>query len=208
MHAVLVANAPWRWHPRHVARLLAADLVVAADGGANHLARVGVRPSAVVGDLDSITRAVRLWVGEERLVHRDDQEHTDLHKTLTYCFDERAVTEMTVMAATGGRLDHTLENLVLLSRFGSRGSLTLLTGEQRIVAVHDEMVTATAPGDTVSLMPLDCCPRVWTEGLHWELHGEPMDLASMRSVSNRAEGESIRVRSVGGVVLLFLPDDC
>jgi thiamine pyrophosphokinase len=110
------------------------------------------------------------------------------------------------MAATGGRLDHTLENLVLLSRFGPRGSLALLTGEQRIVAVHDDLAAATTPGDTVSLMPLGCCPRVWTTGLHWELSGEPLDLVSHSSVSNRAEGASIRVRVSGGVVLLFLPD--
>ncbi|TFG39747.1 MAG: thiamine diphosphokinase, partial [Candidatus Aminicenantes bacterium] len=52
-NAVLVANAPLRWTPRLTALATAADVVLAADGGANHLARSGLRPAAVVGDLDS-----------------------------------------------------------------------------------------------------------------------------------------------------------
>ncbi|OYV89339.1 MAG: hypothetical protein B7Z68_12200, partial [Acidobacteria bacterium 21-70-11] len=87
--ALVVANAPWRWREEFVTLLRRSALVLAADGGANHLARVGVRPAAVVGDLDSIRPGVRRWVGEERIVARPDQESTDLHKTLAYAFDER-----------------------------------------------------------------------------------------------------------------------
>jgi thiamine pyrophosphokinase len=206
VRTVIVANAPWSWSTAQVARVLAAELVVAADGGANHLARIGVRPAAVVGDLDSVTTSVRSWVGDARLVHRPDQDHTDLHKTITYCFEERGATEITVLAATGGRLDHTMENLGLLARFAARGPLAFVAGEQRIVAVSDELWAPSLPGDTVSLMPLGRCGAVWTSGLEWELDGEPLDLASRSSVSNRAVGRSIRVRVAGGVLLAFLPD--
>jgi thiamine pyrophosphokinase len=203
--ALVVANAPWRWRPGFVALVRRSALVLAADGGANHLARIGVRPTAVVGDLDSIRPGVRRWVGEERVVARPDQESTDLHKTLAYAFDERGAETVTVLAATGGRLDHAIENLALLGRWASRGEVELLDDEHRIVAVTGDFKAVVASGEAVSLMPLGRCERVWTRGLRWELDGGPLDLAGRTSVSNVAESEKIEVRVEGGVVLAFLP---
>ncbi len=203
--AVVVANAPWRWREGFVALVRRSSLVLAADGGANHLARIGVRPAAVVGDLDSIRPGVRRWVGEERIVARPDQDSTDLHKTLAYAFDEREVQRVTVLAATGGRLDHAIENLALLARWADRGEVELRDEEHRIVAVSGTFSAAAAAGAAVSLMPLGRCERVWTQGLRWELDGEPLDLAGRTSVSNIADREEIEVRVEGGIVLVFLP---
>jgi thiamine pyrophosphokinase len=203
--ALVVANAPWRWREEFVTLVRRSALVLAADGGANHLARIGVRPATVVGDLDSIRPGVRRWVGEDRIVARPDQESTDLHKTLAYAFDERGAERVTVLAATGGRLDHAIENLALLGRWAGRGAVELLDEEHRIVAVNDAFTTAAAAGATVSLMPLGRCERVWTQGLRWELDGEPLDLAGRTSVSNVADGGQIEVRVEGGIVLMFLP---
>jgi thiamine pyrophosphokinase len=201
---VIVANAPWVWEEDFVALVHRADEVLAADGGANHLARIGVRPSAVVGDLDSIRPSVRGWLGEERIVARPSQEATDLDKTLAFAFDERGATAATVLAATGGRLDHALENLSLLVRWSGRGEVEGWDAGARIVPVAGRVRIATRPGQVVSLLPLGRCQRVWGENLHWPLAGEPLDLATRTSVSNRATGESIEVCVAGGALLVFL----
>ena len=203
-NVVIVGNAPWRWRPEFVALVRRAGLVLAADGGANHLARIGVRPAAVVGDLDSIRPGVRRWIGEERIVPRPDQEFTDLHKTIAYAFDERGAERVTILAATAGRLDHALENLALLGRWAGRGAIELFDEQHRIVAVSDTFTAAVGAGATVSLLPLGRCPRVWTRGLRWALAGEPLDLLGRTSVSNVAEGGPVEVRVEDGVVLVFL----
>ena len=203
--AVIVGNAPWRWRVEFAALVRRSGLVLAADGGANHLARIGVRPAAVVGDLDSIRPSVRGWVGEDRMVARPDQEFTDLHKTLAYAFDERDAGRVSVLAATGGRLDHAIENLAVLGRWAGRGEVELLDEEHRIVAVKGELAVTTAAGAKVSLMPLGRCERVWSRGLRWELDGGPLDLSGRTSVSNVADGARVEVRVEGGVVLVFLP---
>ena len=203
--ALVVANAPWRWREEFVALVRRSALVLAADGGANHLARIGVRPAAVVGDLDSIRPGVRRWVGEDRIVARPDQESTDLHKTLAYAFDERDVDRVTILAATAGRLDHALENLALLGRWAHRGEIELRDEAHRIVPVNGAFEAAADAGATVSLLPLGHCERVWTQGLRWELDGGPLDLAGRTSVSNIADGGEIEVRVEGGIVLVFLP---
>ena len=203
---VVVANAPWRWRAIFVELVRGAECVLAADGGANHLARIGVRPDAVVGDLDSIRPGVRSWVGEERMVLRTDQDFTDLHKTLEFAFDERRARQVIVLAATGGRLDHDLENLALLVRWASRGSLELRDERHRVVPVVDKTELATTTGQGISLMPVGRCESVFTRGLRWELHGEPLDLTGRTSVSNLSEGDRTEIRVEGGALLVFLSE--
>ncbi|MCX7895228.1 MAG: thiamine diphosphokinase [Thermoanaerobaculum sp.] len=204
MDAVVVGNAPFAFWPQAFRWARQASLLVAADGGANHLARVGLRPHAVVGDLDSILPEVRAWVGEERLVPRPNQDFPDLHKALAFV-QERGAKTVRVVAATGGRLDHTLENLAILGRFAHLLACEICEPQQRVVAVVQEASFAVTPGATVSLMPLDPCPKVWTEGLHWPLHGELLTLLQRTSLSNRADAPQVRVRVEGGVLLAFLP---
>ncbi len=204
---VVVASAPLRWNERLVRLVRSADLLVAADGGANHLARIGIRPAAVVGDLDSIRPEVRAWVGEERIVSRPDQDLTDLHKTLVWAVEERGATRAVIVGGTGGRLDHALENLALLGRWAGRVELEMHDDAVRIVPVQREAAFTVAPGATVSLLPLGRCERVWTAGLRWRLAGEPLDLGGRTSVSNQATERRITVRVAGGTLLVFLPSD-
>ncbi len=209
--AIVVASAPWRWRAPFVELVRAAELVLAADGGANHLARIGIRPDAVVGDLDSILPEVRRWVGEERMVPRPDQDFTDLHKALAYAFEERDAGRVTVLAATGGRLDHALENVALLARWAGRGGLELRDEHHRVVPVIERAEFVSTAAQVVSLIPLGRCEQVWTRGLRWELGGEPLDLAGRTSMSNVVEGERFEVRVEGGALLVFLSEpvaDC
>jgi thiamine pyrophosphokinase len=201
---VVVANAPWRWQAGHVELMRRAGLVLAADGGANHLARIGVRPAAVVGDLDSILPRVALWVGEDRLVLRPDQDHTDLDKTLSYAFDECGVKRVTILAATGGRLDHALENLALLVRWAGRGELLLAAEDADSRPVLGRARVATRAGPAVSIIPMGRCERVWAQGLQWPLGGESLDLGVRSGVCNRATGAAVEVTVEGGVVLVFV----
>ena len=203
---VIVGNAPWRWSERMVEVVRGADLVVAADGGANHLARIGVCPAAVVGDLDSLLPGVRAWVGEERIVPRPDQDHTDLDKTMAYVLAQGTPEEILVLAAVGGRLDHALENLGLLGRWALGGGPTtaFLDEQHRISAVTGHRVVATVPGQGFSLLPLGRCEGVSVTGARWPLAGEPLDLLGRTGISNQALGDSLAITVEHGVLLLFL----
>ena len=116
--ALLVGNAPLVWTPRLASLAATSEPLFAADGGANHLARLGLRPSAVIGDLDSIADSVRTWLGEERMILRPDQERTDLDKAMEHVFDDIGLDRLRVLAALGGRHDHDVGNLGLLARRG------------------------------------------------------------------------------------------
>ena len=201
---VLVANAPWRWTVEMVELVRSASLVVAADGGANHLARIGVRADAVVGDLDSVRPGTRRWLGEDRMVLEPDQETTDLHKALAYAVRERGARRVTVLAALGGRADHALENLAIVARWTAHVAVAVREPGLLGVPVTGSVEFATAPGQTISLLPLGRCPAVTTRGLRWELSGESLDLLGRTSVSNVATGDTVGVTVSDGALIVFL----
>ena len=201
--ALLIANAPLRWHPKLAAMATSAQPLFAADGGANHLARLGLRPAAVVGDLDSISPDIREWLGEDCMVDRPDQDRTDLDKALEYGFEELGITNLTVLAALGGRTDHDLSNLGLLARLAMGDRLTYDAADQTVLAVAGEASLAANPGETWSFWTFDPTVRVTVEGVRWPLDNVSVDAGNRPSISNEAVDDLVRVHSAGGSVVVF-----
>jgi len=200
---LLVANAPLSWTPRLAALAAAAVPLLAADGGANHLARIGLRPAAVIGDLDSINRETRAWLGEGPIIERPDQDRTDLDKALQYAFDDLGVEHLTVLGAVGGRLDHDLGNLGLLARLAMGERLIFEGVDNRILAVAGEATLVAQPGEIWSFWTYDPSVRVTIDGVRWPLENAAVDAGGRPSISNEAVEELVRVRATGGAVVVM-----
>ena len=200
---LLVANAPLSWTPRLAALAAAAVPLLAADGGANHLARLGLRPAAVIGDLDSISPETRAWLGEALLVERPDQDRTDLDKALEYAFDDLGVDRLTVLAAVGGRLDHDLGNLGLLARLAMGEKLIFEDAGHRILAVAGEAELVAQPGETWSFWTYDPSVRVTVDGVRWPIEDATVDAGGGPSISNEAVGDLVRVHATRGAVVVM-----
>ncbi len=179
-----------------------AQPLLAADGGANHLARLGLRPTAVVGDLDSVSPDTRAWLGEDCMVDRPDQDRTDLDKALEYAFDELGINNLTVLAALGGRTDHDLGNLGLLARMAMGERLIFEAADQTVLAVAGEAKLRARPGETWSFWTFDPSVQVSIEGVRWPVEGAALDVLSRPSISNEATADEIRIRSTGGAVVV------
>jgi thiamine pyrophosphokinase len=198
---VLVAGAPLAWTAELAAIAAAGEPVLAADSGADSLARLGLRAELVIGDLDSISSATRAWLGEDALVHLPDQERTDLDKALAHAFGPLGLERLTVLAATGGRVDHDAANLGLLARLALGERLRFVTADATLVAVAGAVELPAAPGETWSFWTYDPGVTVRLDGLHWPVAGEALCLAGRPSVSNIATAERVRVRTAGGAVI-------
>ena len=202
-NAVLVANAPLRWTSRLTALAADSELLLAADGGANHLARIGLCPAAVIGDLDSINEKTRAWIGEDLLIHRPDQDRTDLDKALEYALEDLGVESLTVLAATGGRVDHDLGNIGLLARLGLGTRLCFEGDAHRLIAVNGEATLGSTPGETWSFWTFDPGVRVTIDGVRWPVDDDTIDAGGKPSISNEAIGDKVLVSAQGGSVLVY-----
>ena len=198
---VLVANGRFRWTVELAERAATATVLLAADGGANALADIGLRPHAVIGDLDSIRSGVRRWLGEERMVPRPDQDRTDLDKALEYALEERGLDGVTVLGALGGRIDHAIGNLGLLAKLAMAGRLPFVGSDHRVVAVRERTELVAEPGETWSFWTFDPGVRVSLEGVCWPVTARPMDVGGRPSISNQAAASSVVVEPAGGAVI-------
>jgi len=87
------------------------------DAGAIRLIRMGIKPDYVLGDFDSVSSeetAEILGCGAEKRVLNPIKDETDLEAALRWAVDISSDSIM-IFGATGGRMDHTLANLQLLS---------------------------------------------------------------------------------------------
>ena len=158
MKAVVVAAG--EPHTSDVRHLTDADLVVAADGGANWLAARDVVPSMLVGDMDSVdpTVAEQFRSAGTRLERSPtDKDETDTELAVAAALDAGA-DDLVVLAALGGlRLDHELANVLLLADRGLRpAQVRLVAGDAQVRAVHagERLTLAARVGDVVSLLPI------------------------------------------------------
>lgn len=199
---ILILNGDLRW-TEDLARLARdAPLVLAADGGANALARIGVRPDAVIGDLDSIDARTRSWIGEERMVSRPDQGSTDFEKALAFAFEDSDIDRLTVLGALGDRLDHTIGNLGVLAREARGPGLIFLSDQEQVLATALEVSLESSPDETWSFWTFDPGVRVTIEGVRWPVENAFLTVGGYPSISNEATGTRVRVVPTSGTVIV------
>lgn len=178
-----------------------ADLVLAADGGADRVLAVGRRPHRVVGDLDSLSD--RASDSGLDVLHDPDQDSTDCDKLLRLA-QSCGASAVTLACVEGGYLDHLLAVLSSALRSPLDVRLALRTGVAWVLRAPAAVRAAALPGRRVSLMPLVRCTGVRLAGVRWPLEGAELDWTGLVSVSNRAEGTSVEVGLASGGALLFI----
>jgi thiamine pyrophosphokinase len=187
------------------ALLTPGALLIAADGGARHLLRMGLSPQVLIGDLDSLTPeevAQMEAVGVQ--VHRYpmDKDWTDLELALGYAL-QRQCQRVVLVGALGGRLDQTLGNLSLLTDPAYAAiDLSVDDGLEEVRLVKERFEVHGEPGDIVSLLPLDeCVEGVRTQGLRWALNDESLYRSQTRGISNEMLGTIAAVQVRHGALL-------
>jgi thiamine pyrophosphokinase len=190
MHTVVIANAPGFAAAPFARHLRAAALIIAADGGANALYEVGLAPHTVIGDNDSLHETVLAWLqaqGCELVRLPQEKDETDLEMALLLAV-ERGASTIDVLGALGGRLDHTLANITMLTMEPLAGRrVRLLDEQQELFAVRggESLELSGQQGDTVSLLPLTpAASSISLRGLYYPLQDATLSAARARGVSN------------------------
>lgn len=174
-----------------------APILVAADGGGDSALRLGRRPVATIGDLDSLSPAARNALAPD--VHRiEDQDSTDFDKVMARVAAPVAIG----VGFLGGRLDHELAACLGLARHPDQPCL-LLGAESVVCLVPPDLALDLAPGTPVSLIPLTRL-RCQSDGLRWPLDALTLDPLGPPASSNEATGP-VRLKPDAPALLLILP---
>ena len=175
-----------------------APEIVAADGGADRLLRLGVTPRAVYGDFDSISAGAQARL-QGRLFPIAEQETTDFDKAL------RHIVAPFVLGVgfQGARLDHGLAVLNALTRHPDRRALILGPKEVTFLAPPELELHLTV-GTRLSLFPM-APVRGESEGLRWPIDGLHFTPDGRIGTSNAVSAPLVRLRFGAPAMLVILP---
>ena len=177
--------------------------VFCADGGVRNARAAGLRPDYLIGDWDSggapesDVPCITLPV---------EKDMTDLQAAVDQAL-ELDYRELLLCGCTGGRLDHTASNLVLLEWIADHGGRALLVDADNEVRLLDSGVlrlTNRPCYHYLSLVPLDRrVTGVTLRGLKYPLTDAVLTRGDTLSVSNEPLGDEVEICLSAGRALLI-----
>jgi len=191
--------------------LKTADLIIAADSGAGHMRKSEYLPHVIIGDLDSIEPETLAYFQKNKVpvqAHSSRKNSTDTELCIEYARTNGA-TRITLLAATGTRLDHTLANILLLLPLADAGiPARILDEKNELQVVTDQVDLTGTPGDLVSLIPLTPTVRgVTLKGLSYPLENSTLVMGSTLGVSNFFSGSTAQISIRSGTLLVVRSRD-
>jgi thiamine pyrophosphokinase len=203
--ALIFVNGEMRDSGAARALVQPTDVIIAADGGGRHALALGVIPTAIIGDFDSLSEAeVRVFadMGVHILRFPPSKDETDFELALAHAV-RAGHRPIIIIGANGGRLDQALGNIALLSDPEYIASeVRLDDGVTEAFFVSAKASIHGKPGDLVSLIPWgNPVEGVSTDGLVYPLNRETLLPYRTRGISNQMLAETAKVSLKRGLLL-------
>ncbi|NCB63122.1 MAG: thiamine diphosphokinase [Clostridia bacterium] len=182
------------------------DLLIAADGGYDHVRKLGLEPDFVVGDFDSLSEPPDR-AGVLRLPKEKDD--TDMLSALRLGIG-KGYREFRLYGGTGGRMDHTVANFQCLVWLAGQGLHGALYGERWTAeAVTNGALTfgAERRGYVSVFSQGDRAEGVWLKGLKYSLADAVLSHDFPLGVSNEFTGVECSISVKTGTLLVIYDDE-
>ncbi|HLZ58504.1 MAG TPA: thiamine diphosphokinase [Ktedonosporobacter sp.] len=183
-----------------------ADLVIAADTGADTALSYGCVPAIVVGDFDSLTIPLQQLeeLGSQIIRVAAEKDDTDTELAIEVAL-ERGATSITLLGGLGGvRFDHSIANILLLAGYETV-PLRIVDGPATCWLLRGPGGTDIygQSGDLLSLFPLTASASgIHTHNLYYPLHGETLNFGKPRGISNVLTADHAQVTLEQGMLLV------
>lgn len=209
--AVIFSNGDYASLAGVAARLRSDDWIICADGALKHLVDLQMWPDLLVGDFDSIDQdllAAAKARGVEMLTFDREKDFTDTELAWLQV-RQRGPEEVLVVGGWGGRLDHSLANLLLFAPFARQYRICMTDGLVDAYLTSGEIVLEQGQDKLVSLIALTPEARgVTAQGLRWPLTDATLGWGQGLGVSNIPIADSVSVRVQEGILLVVVtPED-
>lgn len=186
------------------------DVMIAADAGMEFFYRNGVRPDMIVGDFDSAATEALAYFKEQPDVEIRElnpvKDDTDTEYALRLAI-EMGAEQITLLGATGSRLDHVLGNIELLGIGLEAGvTIVMLDANNRIRMMNRGFSISRKEqfGTYVSLLPYTkTVDHLTLTGFKYPLTDYCLKGFCSLGVSNEIADEEATVDFDGGILLVI-----
>ena len=126
------------------------SFIICADGGYALAKKLGTRPDLWVGDKDSFAGDI---LCKEKIFFPSDKDLTDSHIAVKEAI-KRGFSEIILLGATGGRLDHEYANYCLLKYILENGAFGTILDKNNRVFMTDKSINVFSEGEKyISFFP-------------------------------------------------------
>lgn len=162
---IIAANGEPPAHPDALRLLREARTVVCCDGAVSGLVALGVEPTVIVGDGDSITPELAVRFAD-RFCPDGSEDYNDLTKAVNYC-EARGVRRFAILGGGGRREDHLLGNISLLIGYSRKFDVVMVTNYGIFTPIHKTTTFQCRVGQPVSVFSFTPETRITYHNLHY-----------------------------------------
>lgn len=188
------------------------DIVIAIDGGLEKADGLGIMPTHIVGDFDTVSKEIlnkysrNDKINIKRLI--PEKDFTDTQVALSTALDN-GCTHIEIAGGTGTRLDHTIANIhILQMALGRCEDAVIINENNRIRLVNGKRTVKKTDvfGKYISFLPLtEHVKNVSLRGFKYPLDNYDFDVKTTLSlgVSNELAKEEAEVEVDEGVLIMI-----
>lgn len=198
MRAALWTGGEKIQNPEMIQKIQTCEFMAAADQGLAHLIYWNFTPNMWVGDGDSYLSDLPPNCQQVHLSR--DKNETDTEAAVLELV-KLGVQEIWLCGGSGGRMDHWLSNLRLITNCPQ---ITRWFTAYEEVFIPKENTELFLQADTISIFPLGQPPwKIESKGLVWAL--DSVDFSSWHSLSNRTKEGDCRLKILKGRFMVLIP---
>ena len=183
------------------------DFIMCADGGFDYAAAAGIKPDMLIGDFDSIKNPRDPEI--ETLVFPSEKDDTDTGICLQTALD-RGYKDILIIGGLGGRLDHTMSNIQLITGKSSQADRIRIKDKYNSCAVlnNSSMKFSAAESKYISIFSMsESSTGVTTSGLKYPLKDAELTFGSTLGTSNEFITSEAEIAVKSGILLIILSQE-
>lgn len=143
-------------------------MIICADGGANTAKKMNIRPDYIIGDFDSADSSILDFFKDQNtnIIKDQNENKTDLELALSLAesLDPR---EILIIGAFGDRIDHTLANILCLTKIKAGVKAKMIDNKNIIELVEKSTDIYGEKDSIVSIVPLTDVSGLSYSGMKW-----------------------------------------
>ena len=201
--AALIIDGEFPVNKKLIDKIKSSDMIIAVDGAANTLIDNGIIPNVAVGDFDSIDSSSKDNIAT--IVHMENQNKTDLEKTLDWCIDHNYLC-LSIFGISGKSEDHFLGNFFIINEYADSIDCIIYTDYSTITPCIGKTTFKSFDGETVSIVSFEQENKVTSTNLEYPLDAYKLS-PSARAIRNKSLGETFTIESSDKVMVFQIKDE-
>ena len=186
----LIINGEFPISKEIMNQIKSSEIIIAIDGATNTLIDIGITPTISIGDFDSIDVSYKNKIS--KLIYTEDQNKTDLEKTLDWCI-ENDYLSLSIFGISGKSEDHFLGNFFAINEYCDTISCTIYTDYSTITPCVGKTVFNSFKGETVSIISFESNNKVNSTDLKYPLDSYKLS-PSPRALRNQSLGNNFTIK--------------